>query len=70
MRGFVLLAALGSVAPVVGCGSNSEEGTRVEVDKEQQAVMLEKMGNYMNKYGSPQKAKRALSEQAKAKKGE
>jgi hypothetical protein len=67
MRSFVIMFMLGLVASLGGCGSNSEEGTRVEVDKDQQAVMLKKTEEYMKKFGSPQKARRTLSSQAKEK---
>ena len=53
LRGFVMLVVLGSVAPVGGCGSSSEEGTQVQVDKEQEDIMLKKMGDYHNKQGKP-----------------
>ena len=67
VRAFVMTLVLGSVASVGGCGSNSEEGTRVEVNKDAQADMLKRTEAYMKNYGNPQKARKTLSSQAKDK---
>jgi len=47
------------VVTVGGCGSSSEEGTMVKVDKKQEDIMLKKMEDYMNKHAKPQKVRRA-----------
>jgi len=52
---------------VGGCGSNSEEGTRVEVNKDAQADMMKRTEEYMKNYGNPQKVRKTLSKQAKDK---
>ena len=49
LRGFFVPVVLGSVATIGGCGSSSEEGTMVKVDKKQEEVMLKKMEEYMQK---------------------
>ncbi len=59
LRAFVVLVVLGSVATIGGCGSSSEEGTMVKVDKKQEDIMLKKMGDYMEKNQRPQRAGRA-----------
>lgn len=55
LRGFVVLVGLGVLAPAGGCGSSTEEGTMVKVDKEKEDIMLKKMGDFHNKQGKPNK---------------